>query len=51
MNDKKSILYNKMSYLYVSEDNEQPGVQLFSKKKSKITVEEMKKYFEDITNT
>ena len=47
LNDKESILYNRMSYLYVSEDNEQPGVQLFSKAKSKMTVEEMKKYFEE----
>lgn len=31
LNDEESILYNRMSYLYVSEDNEQPGVQLFSK--------------------
>ena len=47
LNDKESILYNRMSYLYVSEDNEQPWVQLFSKAKSKMTVEEMKKYFEE----
>ena len=47
LNDKESILYNRMSYLYVSEDNEQPGVQLFSKAKSKMTVKEMKKYFEE----
>ena len=47
LNDKESILYNRMSYLYVSEDNEQPGVQLFSKAKSKMTVEEMRKYFEE----
>lgn len=47
LNDKESILYNRISYLYVSEDNEQPGVQLFSKAKSKMTVEEMKRYFEE----
>lgn len=47
LNDEESILYNRMSYLYVSEDNEQPGVQLLSKAKSKMTVEEMKKYFEE----
>ena len=47
LNNKESILYNRMSYLYVSKDNEQPGVQLFSKAKSKMTVEEMKKYFEE----
>ena len=47
LNEKESILYNRISYLYVSEDNEQSGVQLFSKAKSKMTVEEMKKYFEE----
>ena len=47
LNDEESILYNRMSYLYVSEDNEQPGVQLFSKAKSKMTVKEMRKYFEE----
>lgn len=46
LNDKKSILYNKISYIYVSEDNEQPGVQLFSKAKTKMTAEDMRKYFE-----
>ena len=46
LNDKKSILYNKISYIYVSEDNEQPGVQLFSKAKTKMTAEEVGKYFE-----
>lgn len=46
LNDKKSILYNKISYIYISEDNEQPGVQLFSKAKTKMTAEEVKKYFE-----
>ena len=47
LSDKESILYNRMSYLYVSEDNEQPGVELFSKAKSNMTVEEIKKYFEE----
>ena len=46
LNDKKSILYNKISYIYVSEDNEQPGVQLLSKAKTKMTAEEVRKYFE-----
>ena len=41
LNDKESILYNIMSYLYISNDNEQPGVQLYSKAKSKMTSVEM----------
>lgn len=45
LKDKKSILYNKISYMYVSENNEQPGVQLFSKAKIKITVKEIQNYF------
>ena len=45
LKDKKSILYNKISYMYVSEDNEQPGVQLFSKAKIKMTVKEIQNYF------
>lgn len=47
LEDKESILYNRMSYMYVSNDNEQPGVQLFSKAKSNMTVEEMEKHFEE----
>ena len=31
--------------MYVSEDNEQPGVQLFSKAKIKMTVKEIQNYF------
>ena len=45
LKDKKSILYNKISYMYVSENNEQPGVQLFSKAKIKMTVKEIQNYF------
>lgn len=46
LNDKKSILYNRISHIYVSEEGEQPGVQLFSKAKTKMTAKEMKNYFE-----
>ena len=35
LNDKESILYNRMSYLYVSEDNEQPGFNCFQRRKVK----------------
>lgn len=46
LEDRKNVLYNKISYLYVSKENEQPGVQLFSKAKTKMTVEEVKNHFE-----
>ena len=32
--------------MYVTEDNEQSGVQLFSKAKTKMTAKEIRKYFE-----
>ena len=44
--DEKNILYNRISYMYISENNEQPGVQLFSKAKIKLKAEEMRKYYE-----
>lgn len=47
LNDKENVLYNGISYLYISGDNEQPGVQLFAKAKIKMTTEEMKEYFEE----
>ena len=50
LNDVNNVLYNKMSYLYVSEENEQPGILLFSKAKSKMTAEELKKYFQNYYN-
>lgn len=46
LNNKNYILYNRLSYIYVSKENEQPGVQLFSKAKIKMTAEEMQKHFE-----
>ena len=47
LNNKENILYNGISYVYISGDNEQPGVQLFAKAKIKTTTEEMNKYFEE----
>lgn len=35
LNDKESILYNRMRYLYVSEDNEQLGGNCFQRRKVK----------------
>lgn len=46
LNDTDNVLFNKMSYIYVSEEDEQPGVQLFSKAKTKMSVEEIKNHFE-----
>ena len=46
LNDKKSILYNKLSYIYIPGDNEESGIRLFSKAKTKMTAKEMKSYFE-----
>ena len=46
LNDTDNVLFNKMSYIYVSEKDEQPGVQLFSKAKTKMSVEEIKNHFE-----
>ena len=47
LEDKAKILYNKLSYLYVSEENEQPGMEVYTKAKINMTAEEMKKYFEE----
>lgn len=33
--------------MYISEENEQPGVQIFSKAKINMTKEEMQKHFEE----
>lgn len=46
LNDKNITLYNKLSYLFVSGEGEQPGVQVFSKAQIKITSREMEEYFE-----
>ena len=47
LNDKKNVLYNKIKYMYITEENEQPGIQLFSKAKIKMTSKEMNTYFEN----
>ena len=38
---------NKIKYMYVSEQDEQPGVEIFSKVHINMTAKEMEKYFED----
>lgn len=47
LKDENLILYYKLSYMYITEKDQQPGVQFFSKAKINMTSEEMKKYFED----
>lgn len=50
LNDKENVLSNEISYIYISEASEQPGIVLFSKVKIKMTANEMKKYFEQYYN-
>jgi len=45
--NRESFLYEGLSYIYISDENEQPGVQLFEKVKTKMTRDEFKKYFQD----
>lgn len=47
LKDENKILYNKIKYMYISEKEEQPGVQLFSKAKINMTAEEMQHHFEE----
>lgn len=47
LNDKDIVLYNKLSYLFISEKDEQPGVQFFSRAQIKMTSNEMEKYFQE----
>lgn len=46
LNDEKLILYNNISYLYMSEPGVQPGCEIFTKAKIKMTADEFKKHFE-----
>lgn len=47
LDDRNIVLDNKLSYIYISEENEQPGIQIFSKAKVKMTANEMEKYFNE----
>lgn len=47
LDDKNIVLDNKLSYIYISEENEQPGIQVFSKAKVKMTANEMENYFNE----
>lgn len=47
LNDKENIVYDGISYIYITEENELSGVQIFSKAKTKMTAKEMQKHFEE----
>lgn len=47
LNDKDTVLYHKLSYLFVSGENEQPGVQVFSKAQIRMNSKELKEYFQE----
>lgn len=47
LKDKKLIFDNKLSYMYIADKEEQPGVQVFSKAKINMTKEEFKKHYEE----
>lgn len=47
LDDRNIVLDNKLNYIYISEENEQPGIQIFSKAKIKMTANEMEKYFNE----
>ena len=47
LNDKNMILSNDISYLYISDPENQPGAEIYSKVKIKMTADEFKKYFEE----
>ncbi|MCI8291328.1 MAG: NUDIX hydrolase [Clostridia bacterium] len=46
LEDKSIVLDNSLYYIYISEENEQPGVQVFSKAKITMTASEMREHFE-----
>ena len=50
LNDENNIIYNKISYIYITEANEQPGVQLFSKAKTRMTAKEIQNHFKNYYN-
>jgi len=45
--DKEMFLYEGLSYMYITEEDEQPGVQIFAKVKTKMIRDEFKKHFEN----
>jgi len=47
LNDRNTVLYNKLNYLFISGEKEQPGVQVFSKAQIKMNSKEMNEYFQE----
>ena len=50
LDNEKEILHNKLSYIYISIEGEQPGIQLFSKAKMQKTAKEMDIHFNSYYN-
>ena len=50
LNNEKEILHNKLNYIYISNEGEQPGVQLFSKSKMQMNAKEMDNHFNKYYN-
>lgn len=46
LNDGNAVSYNNLNYLFVSGENEQPGVQVFSKAQIKMTSREREEHFQ-----
>lgn len=47
LKDKNLISYYELSYMYITNKDEQPGIQVFAKAKINMTIEEIKKHFEN----
>lgn len=50
LDNEKEILYNKLSYIHIPNEDERSGVQLFSKAKMQMTAKEMDNYFNNYYN-
>lgn len=46
LTDTNVVFYNRLSYVFVSGEGEQPGVQVFSKAQTRMTARELEEYFE-----
>lgn len=46
LTDTTFVVNNEISYMYISEKDEQPGVEIFSKSKINMTAKEFNSYFE-----
>lgn len=50
LTNNKIVANNEISYIYISDENEQPGLEFISKAKIKMTANELKCYFEEYYN-